>query len=64
MHDFATAVRTALALIAGFDADLREIVLLSLGVSLSASACAFAIGAPHSARRWPCIAFPAAARWW
>jgi ABC-type tungstate transport system substrate-binding protein len=36
MHDFATAVRTALALITSFDPDLREIVLLSLGVSLSA----------------------------
>jgi len=49
MHDFATAVRTALALIGSFDADLREIVSLSLGVSLSASACAFAIGAPLGA---------------
>jgi tungstate transport system permease protein len=46
MNDFAAAVSTALALIASFDADLREIVLLSLAVSLTASLCALAIGAP------------------
>ncbi len=46
MNDFADAFRTAFALIAGFDAELRGIVLLSLAVSLTASACAFAIGAP------------------
>src|SRR5579864_7264531 len=46
MHDFAAAFQAAFALIAGFDAELRDIVALSLGVSLSASACAFAIGAP------------------
>jgi tungstate transport system permease protein len=46
MNDFSAAVRTALTLIAGFDADLRRIVFLSLEVSLTASACAFAIGAP------------------
>ena len=46
MNDFAAAFKTACALIVGFDAELREIVALSLAVSLSASACAFAIGAP------------------
>ena len=46
MNDFAAAVSTALALIASFDVDLREIVLLSLAVSLTASLCALAIGAP------------------
>jgi tungstate transport system permease protein len=46
MNDFAAAVGTALALIAGFNGDLREIVFLSLKVSLTASACAFVMGAP------------------
>src|SRR5271166_2202841 len=46
MNDFAAALHTAVALIGGFDGDLREIVSLSLAVSLTASACAFAIGAP------------------
>src|ERR1700683_2877746 len=46
MGDFAAACRTAFTLIFGFDAELRDIVVLSLGVSLTASACAFAIGAP------------------
>jgi tungstate transport system permease protein len=46
MNDFAAAFRTAFTLIADFDAELRDIVALSLGVSLSASACAFVIGAP------------------
>ena len=46
MNDFAAALHTAVALIGGFDGDLREIVFLSLAVSLTASACAFAIGAP------------------
>ena len=46
MNDFVSAFLTAFALIAGFDAELREIVALSLGVSLCGSACAFAIGAP------------------
>jgi len=46
MNDFGAAIGTASTLIAGFDPELRGIVLLSLGVSLSASACAFAIGAP------------------
>src|ERR1700674_4540966 len=46
MNDFAAALRTAVDLIFGFDAGLRDIVLLSLAVSLTASACAFVIGAP------------------
>jgi len=46
MNDFATAFHTAFTLIGGFDAELRGIVFLSLEVSLTASACAFAIGAP------------------
>jgi tungstate transport system permease protein len=46
MNEFATAAGAALALIASLDADLREIVLLSLEVSLTASICALAIGAP------------------
>jgi tungstate transport system permease protein len=46
MGDFSTAIRTALSLIASNDADLREIVILSLKVSLTASACALLIGSP------------------
>jgi tungstate transport system permease protein len=46
MSDFAAAFRSAFALITSFDAELRGIVLLSLAVSLTASACAFVIGAP------------------
>lgn len=46
MNDFAAAFHTAFVLIGSFDADLREIVSLSLEVSLTASVCAFAIGAP------------------
>src|SRR5215468_11457756 len=46
MNDFVTAFHTAFTLIASFDAELRGIVLLSLAVSLTASACAFLIGAP------------------
>jgi tungstate transport system permease protein len=46
MNDFAQALDTAASLIAHFDAELREIVFLSLGVSLTASFFAFAIGAP------------------
>ena len=46
MNDFATGFHTAFALIGGFDPELRGIVALSLGVSLTASACAFVIGAP------------------
>jgi tungstate transport system permease protein len=46
MQDFTDALYTAAALIAHGDAELREIVALSLGVSLTASVCAFAIGSP------------------
>ena len=46
MNDFAAALRTAVDLIVGFDGGLRDIVMLSLAVSLTASACAFVIGAP------------------
>src|SRR5580700_9859812 len=46
MNDFAAALRTAVDLILRFDAGLRDIVLLSLTVSLTAAACAFVIGAP------------------
>src|SRR3974390_1125227 len=46
MNDFTTAFHTAFTLIGSLDAELRGIVLPSLAVSLTASACAFAIGAP------------------
>ncbi|HLH89288.1 MAG TPA: ABC transporter permease [Xanthobacteraceae bacterium] len=46
MGDFTEAARTAAHLIVGLDAELRAIVLLSLGVSLTASVCAFVVGAP------------------
>lgn len=46
MNDFAQAFDTAASLIGHFDAELREIVLLSLGVSLTASFFAFVTGAP------------------
>jgi tungstate transport system permease protein len=46
MNDFAAAIHAALVLISHLDAELRAIVLLSLQVSLSASVCAFVIGAP------------------
>jgi hypothetical protein len=46
MSDFSTAIATALMLIASNDAELREIVFLSLEVSLTAGICAMAISAP------------------
>jgi tungstate transport system permease protein len=46
MNDLAGAFYTAIELVVRFDAELRAIVVLSLAVSLTASACAFAIGAP------------------
>jgi tungstate transport system permease protein len=46
MNDFGGAFYTAALLVGHFDAELRAIVVLSLGVSLTASFCAFAIGAP------------------
>ena len=46
MNDFAAALRLAVELIGRPDAELGAIVMLSLELSLTASACAFAIGAP------------------
>ncbi|MBR0692961.1 ABC transporter permease [Bradyrhizobium lablabi] len=46
MNDFVQALGTAATLIGHLDAELREVVVLSLGVSLSAAAIAFAIGVP------------------
>jgi tungstate transport system permease protein len=46
MNDFSSAFHLALELIGRLDLDLRMIVVLSLEVSLTASACAFLIGAP------------------
>ena len=49
MNDIGRAFAHALDLIAGLDAELVAIVLLSLRVSLSATLIAFAIGAPLGA---------------
>ena len=46
MNDFATAFVTAFDLIGRLDPHLREIVVLSIKVSLTAAVCAFAIGGP------------------
>src|ERR1700732_1587843 len=46
MNDFASAFHIAFELIGRVDVQLRAIVFLSLQVSLTASACAFFIGAP------------------
>lgn len=46
MNDFFQALDTAVSLIGHFDTELREIVFLSLSVSLTASVVAFVIGAP------------------
>jgi len=46
MQDFTNALYTAATLIAHLDPELREIVALSLGVSLAASICGFVVGAP------------------
>jgi tungstate transport system permease protein len=46
MSDFSTAFKLAFQMLAGVDVDLRAIVLLSLEVSMTASVCAFVIGAP------------------
>jgi tungstate transport system permease protein len=46
MNDFAAAFHTAIGLISSNDPELREIVVLSLQVSLAASICALIIGAP------------------
>jgi tungstate transport system permease protein len=49
MNDFIEALHTAAHLITRFDPELREIVVLSLAVSLTASVCAFLIGSPLGA---------------
>jgi len=49
MNDFARALGTAFDLVTGFDRDLVEIVLLSLGISLSAVAIATAVALPFGA---------------
>jgi tungstate transport system permease protein len=49
MNDFAQGLATAVSLIGHFDPELREIVVLSLGVSLTAACLAFVIGAPLGA---------------
>jgi tungstate transport system permease protein len=49
MSDFVKAIETAVSLLGHADTELREIVLLSLGVSLTASFIAFGIGAPFGA---------------
>jgi tungstate transport system permease protein len=49
MNDFSAALGKALTLIASNDPDLGEIIVLSLEVSLTASLCALAIGAPLGA---------------
>jgi tungstate transport system permease protein len=49
MNDLANALYTAASLIGHLDAELREIVSLSLRVSLTAGICAFFIGAPLGA---------------
>ncbi len=49
MTDFSDAFGAALGLVLGFDADLAEILVLSLKVSLSAVAIATAIGLPVGA---------------
>src|SRR6516164_5625958 len=46
MSNVSSPLQIALQLIVRFDVDLRAIILLSLQVSLMASVCAFAIGAP------------------
>ena len=49
MQNFAAAIGEALRLIAQLDADLAEIVLLSLRVSITATCCATIIGLPLGA---------------
>ncbi len=49
MNDFSDALTTAASLIVHLDAEVSAIVVLSLAVSLSASACAFIVGAPFGA---------------
>ena len=49
MNDFSAAWSAALALIAGWDAELSAVVLLSLQISLTAVACATVAGLPLGA---------------
>ena len=49
MSNVFSPFQIALQLISWFGADVRAIILLSLQVSLTASVCAFAIGAPLGA---------------
>jgi tungstate transport system permease protein len=49
MNPFFEALSTATHLIVRLDPELREIVVLSLAVSLTASVCAFLIGSPLGA---------------
>lgn len=49
MNDFGSAIARAFALIVGFDADLGEIVFLSLKVSIGAVLIASLIGLPFGA---------------
>ena len=49
MHDFTTAIALALGLVTSADADLLEIIALSLRVSLSAVLLSCAIGLPLGA---------------
>lgn len=46
MNDFAQALQIATGLVGQLDAELRDIVVLSLAVSLSASCLAFVLGSP------------------
>ena len=62
MNDFSSAFYLALRLIGELDPELRAIILLSLQISLTGSACALRSGhrwEPH----WLCIVFPDAAYW-
>ncbi len=49
MSDFGAAFGTAISLITNFESSLAEIVILSLGISLTAVAIAALIGLPAGA---------------
>jgi ABC-type tungstate transport system substrate-binding protein len=72
MNEFSSAIGAALSMIVTLEADLVEIVLLSLQVSLSAvaiaSVIALPLGAlialqPSSSGCWSTCCCPAPARW-
>ena len=63
MQDFGAAFAEAFALIIGFDAQLAEIIGLSLRVTLSAVTIACVIGLPLG-RFWRWGVFPGAAFLW